>query len=208
MKRLAMLCAVLLIALPAVGRAAVAAKGKEKPKAAAKMMDPKEMEEMMMKLAAPGEEHEKLKKLAGNWDLVVKWTMDPSMPAQEAKSSAVVTTLMDGRYCQEQATGEMMGRPFSGMGITGYDNILKKYVSVWIDNMGTGIMKSEGTAAKDGKTIIWWGESSDPMTGKTSKYRLVTTFTDDDHHTFEMFGKAPDGKEMKMMTIEYTRKTS
>ena len=37
--------------------------------------------------------------------------------------------------------------------------------------------------------------------------RMVTTIKDDDHHTLEMYGTPPSGKkEMKMMTIEYSRK--
>jgi hypothetical protein len=167
--------------------------------------DPKAMMEMMAKIAAPGPQHAFLKKLDGKWNLDVTWTMDPSQPPQKSKSTCTVKSLMDGRYSHEQATGQMMGQSFSGMGITGYDNVLKKFVSIWIDNMGTGIMRSEGTMADDGKTINWQGESSDPMTGGISKMRMVTTFTDDNHHTFDMYGAMPDGKEAKMMTIAYTR---
>lgn len=191
MKKLVWSCLALLIAVPCV---------------AEDTMDPKAMMEMMAKAAAPGPEHARFKKMEGKWNQVVKWTMDPSQPAQETKSTAVIKTLMDGRYCQELTSGQMMNMPFNGLGITGYDKIQKKYVSIWIDNMGTGIMKSEGTASADGKTIEWQGESSDPMTGGVSKMRMVTTFIDDDHHSFEMFGVMPDGKEMKMMTIDYSRK--
>jgi hypothetical protein len=49
---------------------------------------------------------------------------------------------------------------------------------------------------------------NDPMTGKPAKSRMVTTMTDDDHHTFEMFGVPPGAKkETKMMTIDYVRKS-
>ena len=114
---------------------------------------------------------------------------------------------MDGRYCQELASGQMMGAPFNGMGITGYDNVLGKYVSTWIDNMGTGIMSSQGTADASGKVITFVGTTSDPVSGKPSKMRMVTTIADDDHHTLDMYGIPPGGKkEMKTMTIEYTRK--
>ena len=41
----------------------------------------------------------------------------------------------------------MMGQPFSGVGIDGYDNLRKKYVTTWIDTMGTGIFSMEGTAS-------------------------------------------------------------
>lgn len=169
--------------------------------------DEQAMMDKMMKAAAPGPQHAMMAKLAGDWDCLVKFQMDPSKPMQEEKSTATITTLMDGRYVQELSTGQMMGMPFQGMGIYGYDNVIGKYVSTWIDNMGTGIMKSEGKADDSGKSILWQSTMSDPMTGKVSKSRMVTTIVDDDHHTMEMYGVPPGGKkEMKMMTIEYTRR--
>src|SRR5262249_903613 len=128
--------------------------------------------------------------------------------ATEAKGTSVVTTLMDGRYSQEVVNSpEMMGMPFSGMGITGYDNIQKKYVSTWIDNMGTGIMTSQGTADASGNGWNWTATFSDPMTGKVSKQRMVTHFIDDNKRTFEMYGTPPGAKkEMKVMEITYDRK--
>ena len=165
------------------------------------------MMEKMTKAATPGPQHEMLKKMAGEWNAKVTSQMDPSQPAQVEQSTSTLTTLMDGRYCQEVASGSMMGQPFSGMGLTGYDNVLGKFVSTWIDNMGTGIMTSQGTLDKSGKVITWIGSMSDPVTGKVSHERMVTTFVDDDHHTFEMYGTPPGGKkEMKMLTIEYSRK--
>ena len=73
--------------------------------------------------------------------------------------------------------------------------------------MGTGIMMSVGTADASGKVITWIGTMNDPVTGKPTKERMVTTMIDTDHHTFEMFGTPPGAKkEMKMMTIDYVRK--
>ena len=167
------------------------------------------MMDKMMKAATPGPQHAKLAKTAGEWTCTVKYQWDPSQPWQETQSSATVTTLMDGRYVQEAITATMGGMPFSGLGVTGYDNVTGKYVSTWIDNMGTGIMTSVGTADASGKVIHWVGTMSDPMTGKTSKSRMVTTTIDDDHHTFEMFS-IPFGakKEAKTMSIDYVRKSS
>ena len=185
----------------------LAASAADAPKAKGGAMDQQAMMEKMMKAASPGPQHEMFKKMAGDWNCTVKYQMDPSQPMQEAQSTATITTLMDGRYCQEMSTGQMMGMPFNGMGITGFDNVTGKFVSIWIDNMGTGIMTSEGKADASGKVITWTGTMSDPITGKPSKERMVTTYTDDDHHTMEMYGTPPGGKkEMKMMTIEYARK--
>jgi uncharacterized protein DUF1579 len=167
------------------------------------------MMEKMMKAATPGPQHAMLSKMAGEWTCTVKYQMDPSQPWQESQSTATITSLMDGRYIQEMDSGQMGGMPFNGMGLYGFDNVSGKYVSTWIDNMGTGIMTSVGTADAAGKVITWSGSMNDPVTGKPTKERMVTTVIDDDHHTFEMFAVPPGGKkEMKMMTIDYVRKTS
>src|SRR5262245_36442264 len=198
MNRYSALVAVTLLAATAVFAA-------DAPKAPT--ADQQAMMDKMMKAATPGPQHEMFKKMAGEWSTTVKYQMDPTQPMQESQGASTITTLMDGRYCQEVATGQMMGQPFSGMGIMGYDNVTGKYVSTWIDNMGTGIMTSTGTADASGKVITWSGTMSDPITGKPTKERMVTTIADDNHYTSEMYGTPPGGKkEMKMMTIEYSRK--
>jgi len=165
------------------------------------------MMDKMMKAATPGPQHEMLKKLAGDWNAKVRFQMDPSQPWQESASTSTITMLMDGRYCQEVVSGQMMGGPFNGIGITGYDNVIGKYVGTWIDNMGTGIETMQGTADAGGKVITWIGTMSDPVTGKPSRNRMVTTIVDDDHHTLEMYAVQPGAKkETKTMTIEYSRK--
>src|SRR5439155_1418967 len=73
------------------------------------------MMEKMAKAATPGPQHAMLAKMAGDWDCVVRYQTDPSQPMQEEKTSATITSLMDGRYIQEVATGQMMGQPFNGM---------------------------------------------------------------------------------------------
>jgi len=169
----------------------------------------KAMMDKMAKAATPGSQHAMLAKMAGDWTCSVKYQMDPSQPWQESQSTATITTLMDGRYIQEVSTGQMMGGVFNGMGVYGFDNVSGKFVSTWIDNMGTGIMTSVGTADPSGKVINWVGTMNDPMTGKPTKERMVMTFADDDHHTFEMFAVPPGGKnETKMMTISYVRNSS
>jgi hypothetical protein len=209
MKSRVLICAALpcLALVLALAASPTAARAAEKGKAAANPpMDEKAMQEMMMKLSMPGPNHEHLKKLEGEWNLTVKWTMDPSKPMEQTTSTAVVKLLMDGRYAQEEVTGEMMGKPFMGMGLTGYDNILKKYVSTWIDNMSTGIMTSEGKADSTGNIVMWTGQTSDPMTGKSEKIRMTTRFIDDNKHVFTMYMKSPDKKEYQAMEITYERK--
>jgi len=167
----------------------------------------KAMMDKMAKAATPGAPHAMLAKLAGDWACTVKYQMDPSQPPQESQSAATITGLMEGRYIQEVDAGQMGGMPFNGMGVTGFDNVSGKYVSTWIDNMGTGIETSVGTADASGKVINWVATMNDPTTGKPTKSRMVTTIIDDNHHTLEMFNTPPGAKkEMKVMTIDYVRK--
>ena len=161
--------------------------------------------EAMMKAAMPGEFHAKLKVLDGKWDALVKSYMDPGSPT-ETKGTCERKWIMDGRFLQEDHIGDFMGTPFKGFAITGYDNVLKKYVSFWIDNMGTGFMNSTGSVDAAGKTFTFEGEFANPMTGKMCKTRMVHKIADDRKTTFEMYGPDPEGKEMKMMEITYTKK--
>ena len=85
MKTRSLICAALLVCTACAARAHHAAEhaghavhAKAKPAAATPVMDPKAMEEMMMKLAAPGPNHERFKKLEGHRDVVAKWTINPT----------------------------------------------------------------------------------------------------------------------------------
>lgn len=198
--------ALLIVLAAASAQAASTTTHKTAPAAPSPAMDPKAMEAMMEKASLVGPHHERFKELEGTWDATVTWNMGPGQPEQKSTSASVIHTLMDGRYMQEEVTGQMMGKPFAGMGLTGYDNITQKYVNSWIDNAGTGIMSSTGTPDASGSTIQWTGTSSDPLSGKPAHYRMVSHFVDHDHFTYEMYSKLPSGKEFKVMMIEYARK--
>lgn len=176
-----------------------------KDKKAEKQMDQQAMMETYKKLATPGEPHKQLAGLAGSWTTKTKEWMEPGKPPMESTGSVEMKLLLDGRYLQQDFTGDMMGQPYSGVGITGYDNLRKRYVSTWIDSMGTGIFMMEGTATADGKTITLKGHHAEPGGGQMA-HRAVWKLVDDNTQTFDMYGSHQGGKEMKMMEIVYTRK--
>ena len=163
------------------------------------------MMKAMMAYATPGPEQKAMQAMVGTWDAAIKSYWDPKGPT-EAKGTSTYTSLLDGRFIQEDAQGNMMNMPFHGIGTFGYDNVLKKYVGSWIDSMGTGIMTSTGTSPDGGKTVNWVGKATDPMTGKEQTYRSAMHNMGPDKMHFEMYGPGPDGKEMKMMEITYTRR--
>lgn len=162
--------------------------------------------EAMMKAATPGDAHKKLNAMAGTFNADVKMWMQPGAPPAGGAGVAENSWALDGRFLEQHFTGNFMGMPFTGMGFTGYDNIKKKYVGAWMDTMTTSMMISSGTANADGKSYTFTSTMDDPMTGKSSPVKETVTIVDDDHHTLEMWGAAPDGKMFKMMEIAYTRK--
>jgi hypothetical protein len=168
-------------------------------------MDPQAMMEMYKKLATPGEPHKLFATLTGSWTTTTKSWMEPGKPPMESTGTAEMKMLLDGRFLYQEFTGEMMGQPFSGVGIDGYDNIQKKYVTAWMDTMGTGIFLMEGTASPDGKTITLRGQHPEPGGGHMS-HRAIWTLVDPNNQTFHMYGTHHGGKEMKMMEITYSRK--
>ena len=110
--------------------------------------------------------------------------------------------LFDGRYLYQEFHGDMMGTPFTGIGLTGFDNQKQRYVSTWIDSMSTGIFFFEGTGDPEERTITQVCRYEDPVKGPM-KLRSVTRIVDDLTHVFEMYGTDKSDIEHKMMEITY-----
>ena len=176
-----------------------------KDKKAEKQMDSQAMMELWKKLAQPGEPHKLFASLAGNWTTTTKEWMEPGKPPTESSGTADMKMLLDGRFLYQEYHGQMMGQPFSGIGIDAYDNMSKKYVTAWMDSMGTGIFIMEGTASADGKTITLKGSHPEPGGGKMT-HRAVWKIVDSNTQTFDMYGAHHGQKETKMMEITYQRK--
>lgn len=185
--------------------AGAAEEKKDKPQMAPQGPSAAEME-AWTKSMTPGEQHKQLARLAGDWTYTSKMWMAPGQPPTESAGTMHGESLMGGRYVEHHWSGNMMGMPFEGRGTEAYDNVTKKYVNTWIDNMGTGIMSQTGTCDDGGKKCSYSGSMVDPMTGKDTTMRSVITWVDGDTFTNEMYGSDPSGKEMKMMEITAKRK--
>jgi hypothetical protein len=182
---------------------------KNPPKGKGPVMTPEQqkMMEACTKAGTPGAEHKRLGSMAGNWNTTAKFWMDPSAPASESKGTTTFKSILGGRWITQEHESNMpeMG-PFSGFGLEGYDNVSKKYISIWTDSMGTGAMISEGTPDASGKIITYISQFNDPVTAKAKTVRSVSRFLSESAHVFEMYDNAPDGKEYKNLEVTYTRK--
>ena len=158
-----------------------------------------------MEYMTPGKEHQEMADLSGNWTFETLMWMDPTAEPSKSQGTATIDMLLDGRYQRMNAESMVMGMPYKGMGITGFDNAKKTWQSMWIDNMGTGIMFSEGTYDKDAGGIVFKGKSANPITGKDEEYKEIMKFKDNNNFKMEMY-MVVNGKEYKSMEMIYTRK--
>lgn len=167
--------------------------------------DEKAAMEAMMKAAQPGEQHKGLARLEGSWDQTIQMWMDPSKPATESKGTCESKMIMGGRYLEDKVSGEFGGMKFLGQGLSGYDNVKKKYTFTWVDNMGTGVSTASGSYDADKKAYTYLGEETDPLSGKTIKTKMVTHVIDKDKYEMDMY-KIVGDKDVKVMHITATRK--
>jgi hypothetical protein len=161
--------------------------------------------EAWAKAATPGEFHAFLAKKAGSWKIAGKMWMQPGAEPMTSESTAEAKMILGGRFLYETMKGQSMGRPFEGLGITGYDNAAKMVTSVWYDSMGTVTNILKGSWDEPGAPLELHGEMFDPMSGLTMKVRTVTTFISHDENVFEYFATAEGMPEMKAMELRYTR---
>lgn len=152
----------------------------------------------------PGPQHEMLAQMVGEWNGEITMWMDPAQPPQTYDGHVVYESIFDGKYIVGNFSSTMMGMPFSGMDLNGYDNIKKVFFTTWIDNMGTGLLYVEGTYDENSNSITYTGETVDPM-GNNMKVRNVVTLIDKDNSKFEMYIDY-GSSEMKSMEITYKRK--
>lgn len=167
-----------------------------------------EMMKKWMEVSTPGDSHKKMDDLVGTWDATVStWMEGPGKPPTVTKGTSEQKWVLGGRFIQQEMKGEMMGMPFNGMGLMGYDNFNKKYTFVWVDNSSTQMSTSEGTIDPSGKVFTYYGKMDEPMTGehgKTVKY--VSRIVSKDKNVFEIHDLSIPEPNTKVMEIVYTRK--
>lgn len=159
-----------------------------------------------MAFATPGNMHKWMEKTNGTWEGDVSSWMSADAPPTVSKATNVQSSVLGGRYVSGKFSGTMMGAPFNGMSLMGYDNAKKQFVSTWVDDMGTGIIHMSGTYDEATKTLKLSGHQTDFMTGKDSDIREEMVMIDDNTYKMTMYGAGFDGKEMKFMEGTFKKK--
>lgn len=194
--RLSLVSLSLALALPAAAQEAAPAAPSPEEQA---------MMEAYQKAATPGPQHARMAEAVGTFDMVVKSWQSPDAPPTTDTGVSTRRMVLGGRVMVEEAKATMMGQPFDGLGLHGFDNVSGRWWATWNDSVGTGLMVAEGDC-DDQSACTFTGSWNDPIAKGKVTARMTSRWTDANTEIFEMHGPGPDGKEMKMMQITYTRR--
>ena len=196
--------AVLVVVWAAAAAAAVApAAPPAAPSSPALDAAPQALAAELAKLGQPGPFHEYLKAYVGTWKTTTTLTVDPRLPPTVTTGHTLKRMILGGRFLKEELTGEMMGMPFNGFGITGFNNTTRKFETIWLDSMGTMIMTGSGEGENGTCTVLM--DFVDPMSKQKMTAKGVTKVVDANKHVYTMYLMV-GGKDMKTMEAEYIRK--
>ena len=170
-------------------------------------MSPDRMMEQWARAGAPSEAHRALEPFVGEWE--GRGTMymgpEPTEWVGEKKSEWI----LGGRFIRsESRVLKMMGKAadVQGLDYMGYNNITGVYQKAWMDSMSTAIMHETGEYDAQTRTFTMRGSQDNPATGAEIPTRSVITVTGPDEHTLELYSHAPNGEEVLLVRIDYTRK--
>ncbi len=124
----------------------------------------------MPPMGAP-EEMKRVEAMNGKYAVKFYYKVDPMSPDwTETEATAVLSSVLGGAAQKMEFEGQMMGMPFSGIGITSYDRETEKWQTTWVDSMGARISMYTGDF-EDGKMVV---EGEDLGQGMVFQSRLTT----------------------------------
>lgn len=166
----------------------------------------KEMMAKWMKYSTPSDGHKVFGELVGKWTTTSQWWEHKDSKPQVSPGTSTLKLVMGGRFLEHTFKGKSMGMPFEGRGFTGFNNVTKKYETLWLDNMATGMMTGSGSFDESSKTFKEGGEYVCPMTEKKRDYRAEWKIVDKNNLVYSMWGEDLDsGEEFKQMEIAFKR---
>ncbi|MEW4563348.1 DUF1579 family protein [Bremerella sp. JC770] len=138
-------------------------------------LDSAAMEAMMAKLGAPGKPHEHLQKMVGKYKTISTWIIPGQNEESVDEGTAEFKSILGGRFVTQHFKSTYNGQPMDGFGIMGYDNAQQKFVGVWLDNMSTHILQTQGQLDEKTGVMNEEGTCSSPIGSMNFKMTTVPT---------------------------------
>jgi hypothetical protein len=155
---------------------------------------------------SPGPGHDRLAPMVGRWDQTVRLYGESSAAPVTSRTTAEYRWILGGRFLEGTSAGEMLGAPFAGRELTGYDDARGEYVSVWIDSLTTSFLIARGRYDAGAAGLIMEGTRGDPgAAGREQPFRTITKMLDENHMVRRMYTLGADGTETKVLEVESRR---
>jgi hypothetical protein len=197
---------VILVAVLAIGTSLAIAQTKpaEQP-AQTPQMSAEQMMEEGMKLAAPGEQHQRLAKREGRWNVTGQFIM-PGAPPMKFTGTQDAKMILGGRFLriEGKAQSAQPGLESESLTVLGFDKRTSKYTLWSVDTYGTYSISATGDYDEAAQAVTYVGENEEPDMGKVP-FKFVIKHVDDAHYTLELHMQFPGMGWHKMMEATHER---
>ncbi len=159
----------------------------------------------MMEALKPTPHHLSMNGAAGKWTTSSTFWMEPGAEPMKSTGTSSIELIMNGLFISEVTNADMFGMPWEGRGVFGYDTHKKKHIGTWFDSFGTYMMNFAGDCDGACKVVSLYADYFDPMSGSQKRMKSMTTHVDADHMKVELFDVDGEGKETRLVVIDYAR---
>ncbi|HNO77563.1 MAG TPA: DUF1579 family protein [Phycisphaerae bacterium] len=149
---------------------------------------PSDMAAMMAKAkkyTEPGPNHKVLERFLGKWNTETRLAMGPNGTPE--KGVAEFSWLMENRWLKSDYKNSMMGMPYDGFMLMGYDNFKQSFVMTMVNSLDTMMTHAEGDMDQTGKAMILYGPMDEYLTGENDKMvKYIWRFESDSKFKLEV----------------------
>ena len=146
--------------------------------------------------------HKRLASEAGTWDAEVRAWPGPNVAPSVSKAVERTRVLGKGLWLISDLEGKVMGRPYHGHRVVGYDAKKKRFVGTWVNTMSAGIVQLEGKWDAKTKARTMWLTMRHPLTRKPCKAKLVTRYVDAKRRVVSLEAPLPQAKGKYFPVLE------
>jgi hypothetical protein len=151
--------------------------------------------------------HHQLQKLAGKWEGVAKTWFEPTTVHDASPVQATIRPVLDGMYMLQEYTGSFEGKPIQGLALYGYNLMLQRFETVWVDSFhtGTAFLFSEGKRGSAEWNVKGTYAYVTPETEQYWGWRTTVEMPDDHTLVLRSFNVSPEGEEQLSTEAVLTR---